>query len=93
MANEVRGTIRFRISFAGYTRTKYVRGSRRPARMYITKISWETPDSGYRIAKLWYNVGADKALTFSKFAADEVAKQLRGPWRYIDVQVEPTEAK
>ena len=82
--------VRFKVLVSGRER---LAGERRYTNkmLPITKISWGK--GPFEVDKIWYHFSTATPLTFSKSAAEAVAKQLRTRWRFTSVEVAPVEVK
>lgn len=68
---------RFQITLAG-------RIGRTPATMYLTGVSY-ADGPGFRIKKLSYGPKVDHAMSFSRAAADAIARQICTKYREVRV--------
>jgi hypothetical protein len=75
------------IALAGFTRTRGVRGSKRPVTLYVTGCTFFDGD-GFRVKKVSYAQDRSKAHGFSTIAAQAIAEYLTTCGWYPTVEEE-----
>ena len=69
---------KFVIAIQGTERTRYVRRSGRPVKLYVTGVNYKNHD-GFSINSFSYGKERAAAVEFAKFTAQKISQQLNGP--------------
>lgn len=80
--------IKFVVTIEGTERTRYVRRSARPIKLYVTGVHWSNND-GFTISSFSYGKDRNTAAEFAKFTANRISEQLNGPRFRTKSTVEP----